>query len=185
MTDTGVVSRAPTPTPTTTPGTPPPRERLRAVDLLIFDFDGVMTDNRVLVMQDGAEGVLCNRSDGLGVGMLRDAGLDMLVLSAETNPVVSRRCEKLRIPCIQGFKDKLAALDAELARRALDPARIAYVGNDLNDLPCMARAGLAIAVADAYPPVLAAAAAVTRATGGHGAVREVTDWFIAARGPTP
>jgi YrbI family 3-deoxy-D-manno-octulosonate 8-phosphate phosphatase len=159
----------------------PDPARLRAVDLLIFDFDGVFTNNQVLVMEDGREGVLCDRSDGLGVGMLRDAGLAMIVVSAETNPVVSRRCEKLRIPCVQGEKDKVAMLTRVLAEHRVDATRAAYVGNDVNDIPCMRRVGLAIAVADAWPEVLREAHLVTTRVGGRGAVREVCDWFVAAR----
>ena len=83
---------------------------LSGIRVLILDFDGVMTDNRVLVMQDGTEGVMCNRSDGLGIGMLRKQGFPIFVISTETNPVVSARCKKLKSPCTQGHEDKLAAL---------------------------------------------------------------------------
>src|SRR5262245_59877827 len=159
----------------------PTPDTLRAVSLLVFDFDGVMTDNRVLVMQDGTEGVFCNRSDGLGIGMLRDAGLSMLVLSKEANPVVAARCRKLKLDCRQGIDDKLAELKAIIKDRGLTADHVAYVGNDLNDLPCMSHVGLPLAVADAYPAVKSAARAVTTAAGGHGAVREICDWFLAAR----
>ena len=158
--------------------------RLRDIALLVFDFDGVWTTNQVLVMQDGTEGVLANRSDGLGIGMLRETGLDMLVLSAEVNPVVTARCNKVKIPCVQGEKDKAAALRRILADKKLDASRVAYVGNDVNDVPCMNIVGLAIAVADSWPSVLPHAALVTQRIGGHGAVREVCEWFLAARGST-
>ena len=158
-----------------------PKAALRKVRLLVFDFDGVMTDNRVLVMQDGTEGVMCNRSDGLGIGMLRDAGLSMLVLSKEQNPVVTARCRKLKLECLQGIDDKAAALTRILSERGLTPAQAAYVGNDLNDVPCMNLVGLPIAVADAWPIARKAAKFFTTRPGGHGAVREVCDWFLAAR----
>lgn len=154
---------------------------LADVQLLVFDFDGVMTDNRVLVMQDGAEGVLCNRSDGLGIGMLQKTGLPLLVLSKEQNPVVAARCRKLGLECLQGIDDKPAALSRLLAARRIDPRHAAYVGNDLNDLGCMELVGVPLAVADAYPPVLAAASYVTKAAGGVGAVREICDLFLAAQ----
>ncbi|HEX2839432.1 MAG TPA: HAD hydrolase family protein [Phycisphaerales bacterium] len=161
------------------------RALLKGVQLLIFDFDGVWTSNQVLVLEDGTEGVLCNRTDGLGLGMLRDSGLAMLVLSAEVNPVVSKRCEKLRIPCVQGEKDKSAALTRVLAKRKVRPEHAAYVGNDVNDLPCMRMVGVSIAVSDAWEGVADEATFVTRRAGGFGAVREVCEWFLAARnGPT-
>ncbi len=156
-------------------------EVLRRVKLVVFDFDGVMTDNRVLVLQDGTEGASCDRSDGLGVGMLKAAGMPMLVLSKEQNPVVGARCRKLGLECHQGIDDKLTKLRDLLASRGMTMADIAYVGNDINDLACMREAGLPIAVADAYPPVLAAAKMVTVKPGGKGAVREVCDALLEAR----
>jgi len=161
--------------------TPAHRRTLAKLRLVVFDFDGVMTDNRVLVMQDGTEGVLCNRSDGLGIGMLRDAGLALLILSKEENPVVSARARKLKIECMQGIDDKLAALKTLLSQRGIDAGDVAYVGNDLNDLECMGHVGLPIAVSDAYPQVLRVARLVTTRPGGHGAVREVCDWILVAR----
>lgn len=158
-----------------------PRAVLAPVALLVFDFDGVFTDNRVLVLQDGTEGVLCDRSDGLGLEMLRKSGFPMLVLSKEQNPVVSARCRKLRLECVQGCDDKLSELKRQAAARSLEPARIAYVGNDLNDVECMRWVGVPIAVADAYPQALAAARLVTSRRGGRGAVREVCEWVLASR----
>ncbi len=151
---------------------------LSGIRILILDFDGVMTDNRVLVMQDGTEGVLCNRSDGLGIGMLSRTGFPIVVISTETNPVVSARCKKLKLPCTQGHEDKLAALKVVLEERGMSLAETAYLGNDLNDLPCLRAVGLPMAVADAYPEVLDVAKLVTRRPGGFGAVREVTDLFL-------
>ncbi len=175
-----ILARKATTRPATMP-TPAHRRMLAKLRLVVFDFDGVMTDNRVLVMQDGTEGVLCNRSDGLGIGMLREAGLALLILSKEENPVVSARARKLRIECMQGIDDKLAALKALLSQRGIDAGDVAYVGNDLNDLECMEHVGLPIAVLDAYPQVLRVARLVTTRPGGHGAVREVCDWILAAR----
>jgi YrbI family 3-deoxy-D-manno-octulosonate 8-phosphate phosphatase len=159
------------------------RDTLRAIRLLVWDFDGVWTDNRVLVLEDGTEGVMCNRSDGLGIGMLARAGLSMLVLSKETNPVVSARCRKLSVDCIQGIDDKASVLKNLAQTRGIELRHVAYVGNDLNDLPCMQLVGLPIAVADAWPAVLPAARFVTQRLGGHGAAREVCDWFLAALAP--
>lgn len=153
------------------------------IDLVVFDFDGVMTNNQVLVMQDATEGALCNRSDGLGIGMLKNACVPAIVLSKEQNPVVGARCKKLGLECHQGIDDKLPHLQRLLAERNIPIARVAYVGNDLNDVACMNSVGLPIAVADAFDPALNAARFVTRANGGFGAVREVIDLLLASRAP--
>lgn len=153
-------------------------ELLRGVELLVLDFDGVMTDNRVLVMEDGTEAVWCHRGDGWGIARLRDAGFPVVVLSTEKNRVVGARCAKLGVPCVQGQDDKLAALQSLAGERGLGPAQVAYLGNDVNDLPCLEWAGVPIMVADAHESVRAAARLTTSAPGGHGAVREVADWIL-------
>jgi N-acylneuraminate cytidylyltransferase len=154
---------------------------LAAVRLLVFDFDGVMTDNRVLVHQDGTEAVFCHRGDGWGLGRLKKTGLEILVLSTEKNPVVAARCHKLGLDCVQGCEEKLSVLRALAQARGLTPRQVAYVGNDLNDLDCLRWSGVSIVVADALPEVRAVARLVTAKPGGDGAVREVADWFLRAR----
>lgn len=108
----------------------------KQVDLVVFDFDGVMTDDRVWVDQEGHEAVAANRRDGMGIAALHKAGIPMVVLSTEPNPVVSARCRKLELPVIQGLSDKSAALRLLLQERHLDPSHVVYLGNDVNDLPC-------------------------------------------------
>ena len=154
---------------------------VRNIRLVVFDFDGVFTDNRVLVGEDGREFVFCNRGDGLGLGYLRQSGVDCLVLSLETNPVVAKRCEKLKLEYYQGCADKWALLQRILREKGIDRSRVAYVGNDINDLACMEQVGLAICVADAYPAVKSAARLVTRRRGGEGAVREICDLLLRLR----
>ena len=151
-----------------------------AVKLLALDFDGVMTDNRVLVDQDGKEAVLCHRGDGMGIGLLKKAGVGVIVISMEPNPVVSARCRKLKIDCIQNCDKKLKALQQVAAARGLKPREIAFVGNDVNDLECLRWVGIPVAVADAEPEVLEAAAYVTKRPGGFGAVREVAERILRA-----
>lgn len=159
--------------------------RLAAIRLLVFDFDGVMTDNRVVVFEDGREGVLCSRGDGMGMDRLRDAGLPVAVISKEGNPVVTARCRKLKIPCVQGVGDKLPVLRGIVAEQGITLADVAYMGNDINDLECMQAVGLAVAPADAEPSILRIAGLVTIARGGFGAVREVADLIVAAREAEP
>jgi N-acylneuraminate cytidylyltransferase len=158
---------------------------LAGVRLLVLDFDGVMTDNRVLISQDGVEAVFCNRSDGYGLRNLREAGVDVLVLTAETNSVVQTRCQKLGIECIQSGDDKEGSLRALATRMGLEAAEIAYVGNDAIDAGCLRWAGVPIAVADAVPEIRRLARLVTRLPGGAGAVREVAGWILAARAASP
>jgi N-acylneuraminate cytidylyltransferase len=154
---------------------------LSATSLLVLDFDGVLTDNRVLTDQDGREAVLCHRGDSLGLGMLRKAGIPVLVLSTETNRVVAERCRKLQVECVHGTEDKLAKLKGIAGERGLSAGEIAYVGNDVNDADCLRWVGVPIAVADADPAVRSLCRLVTRRPGGHGAVRDVADWLLAAR----
>jgi YrbI family 3-deoxy-D-manno-octulosonate 8-phosphate phosphatase len=154
---------------------------LRAIDFVVFDFDGVFTDNLVYVFEDGREAVRCTRADGLGLARLREVGIGALVLSTETNPVVPARCRKLKVDCVAGCEDKAARLKEIVAARGLDLRRVAFVGNDINDSGCLAIVGLPIVVADAHPDVVRLARYRTRAPGGQGAVREVCDLFYAAR----
>jgi len=145
------------------------------VDAVVTDFDGVHTDDRVLVAEDGTEFITANRSDGMGVRLLREAGVPMLILSTEVNPVVSARARKLDVDVRHGLTDKASALVEWVEARGLDLERVAYVGNDVNDLACLALVGWPIAVADAHPLVIAAARVVLTRRGGDGAVRELAE----------
>jgi YrbI family 3-deoxy-D-manno-octulosonate 8-phosphate phosphatase len=151
------------------------------VDALVTDFDGVHTDDSVLVGEDGAELVIVNRGDGMGVSLLRRAGVPTLILSTETNPVVTARARKLGVDVRQGLADKAAVLRAWAAERGVDLDRVAYLGNDVNDLACLELVGWPLAVPDAHPRVLAAARLVLGSPGGHGAVREAAERILAAR----
>ncbi len=144
-----------------------------------MDFDGVFTDNKVVVFQDGGEAVICDRGDGWGIGQLKKSGLPLLILSTEPNPVVKARADKLGLPCLQNILDKWAALDAWLQERDIDPAQVVYIGNDANDLPCMTRVGCAVAPADAHPSARAVAQIVLDHRGGDGAIRELCDLILA------
>lgn len=148
------------------------------VDLLVFDFDGVLTDNRVLVMDDGREAVFCSRADGLAFDRFRARGLPVLILSTETNPVVAARGRKLRVPVVQSVADKGVAILDVCREHATSPARAMFVGNDVNDLPAMAVVGIAVAVADAHPAVTAKAHHVLATRGGYGVAREIAELVL-------
>lgn len=157
------------------------RTLLRGVRLVVFDFDGVFTDNRVLVDEQGREAVFCTRADGIGLEALRRAGIGCLILSTEPNAVVAARAAKLKVECVHGSADKWTSLEPILRARNLSAAEVAYVGNDVNDQGCLERVGVPICVADAHPSVRPLAKIVTRRRGGEGAVREVCDAIVRAR----
>ena len=148
------------------------------VAALVLDFDGVFTDNKVIVFQDGREAVVCNRGDGWGLGQLNELGVPTLVLSTEENPVVQARCDKLGIACIHGLEDKLAALMSWLEAKKIDASQVVYVGNDANDLACLEAVGCGVVVSDAHPQAQAAARIVLSRPGGHGAIRELCDLIV-------
>jgi N-acylneuraminate cytidylyltransferase len=158
-------------------------ERLpHPVGALILDFDGVFTDNKVYLDQDGREAVMCDRSDGWGLSQLKSLGIPMLILSTETNPVVQRRADKLGIACIHGVGKKWEVLSSWLAERKIDPKQVVYVGNDLNDLECLHAVGCGVAVADAHPDIITEAAILLERPGGHGAIRELCDMILTRTG---
>ncbi|MDT0450588.1 acylneuraminate cytidylyltransferase [Streptomyces hesseae] len=152
--------------------------RRENVDAVVLDFDGTQTDDRVLIDADGRELVAVHRGDGLGVAALRRAGLAVLILSTETNPVVAARGRKLGVPVIHGSERKDVSLKQWCEEHGIDPQRVLYAGNDVNDLPCLGLVGWPVAVADAHGAVRAAARAVTAAPGGRGAVREIATWLL-------
>jgi N-acylneuraminate cytidylyltransferase len=142
---------------------------------VVTDFDGVHTDDRLVVDQHGVESVTVNRSDGMGIALLGRAGIPVLILSSETNPVVAARAVKLGIEVIAGCDDKLAALTKWAYAQGVALGDVAYLGNDVNDLECLSAVGWPVVVADAHPEVLTAAPIVLRRRGGGGAIRELAD----------
>ena len=150
-------------------------ELARTIRLVIFDFDGVFTDNTVYVCEDGTESVRCWRGDGLGLRKLDRLGITNLIESTESNPVVSERARKLRVRCIQDVQDKRATVEALAREHGVTLGEVAYLGNDINDLDCLAMVGLPVAVQDAHPDILDRVRYRTLAPGGRGAVRELCD----------
>ncbi len=147
------------------------------IRLIAFDFDGVFTDNMVYILEDGTEAVRCFRSDGLGLKKLKQLGIETVIISTEANPVVSARARKLKIRCVQDCRDKRAALESIAKESGISLSEVAFVGNDINDLPCLTCVGLPIVVQDAYPEVIAHSLYRTSRPGGYGAVREICDLF--------
>ena len=155
-----------------------PRPWPERVSLVVFDFDGVMTDNRVWVNEDGKESVAASREDGMGVDMLLAAGFRAVIISTEPNPVVGARAKKIGVPYFNGVGDKPATLTAYLETEGIPASETIYVGNDVNDQGCFPLVAFALVVADAHPDVRRQADHVLNQMGGHGAVREVCDMLI-------
>ena len=148
---------------------------LAEIRLVVFDFDGVFSDNRVWTNDRGEESVACFRGDSAGLRRLDEVGVDYFIITQETNEAVPARARKIRIDCVRGIEDKLPVLHAELERRGFSLAETAYVGNDINDAECLAAAGLAVVPADAWAEVMPLAGIVLTRAGGHGCVRELCD----------
>ena len=145
------------------------------IHLIVYDFDGVMTDNRVIVFQDATEAVIVNRADGLGVAHIRALDIPQLILSTETNPVVKARGEKLGLEVISSCNDKKNDLKNYCEQNDYDLQKVLYVGNDLNDLEIMKIVGFPVAPADAHSEIIKISCLVTKAKGGEGVVRELFD----------
>jgi 3-deoxy-D-manno-octulosonate 8-phosphate phosphatase (KDO 8-P phosphatase) len=156
--------------------------RLGRVKLFLCDVDGVLTDATVLVDSRGGEAKVFSIRDGLGVVALRRAGIRVGWISSRPSAATRRRANELKVDfLVQQKASKAAAIEGLLAQTGLAWDDVCYAGDDLVDLGPMRRAGVAVAVADAAPETRAAAHAVTRAAGGHGAVREIAEWLLKAQ----
>ena len=158
-------------------------------EYLYFDFDGVMTDDSVLIDQLGQEYVTCSRLDGSGVALITKANklnllnLEMAIISSESNPVVKARAEKLQIPCFQGVSNKFEFLSygGSLGHKPtsiFDFTKLIYLGNDLNDLDVMAASGLSIAPSNAHAEIKKISSIVFPESGGKGFVRAAIEWIL-------
>ncbi len=163
--------------------TPELDRKARALSWLLLDVDGVLTDGRLHLSAAGEAFKSFHVRDGLAVKLARASGLSVGILSARESAIVAARAIELGVDeVVQGREDKGAAFRELLDRRGLDAAAVAYAGDDLQDLPVLAAAGLSAAPCDAAPEVLAAVDFVTGAAGGQGAVRELVERLLAARG---
>ena len=150
--------------------------------LVGFDVDGVFTDGRFYLSDDGIESKAFFVQDGFGIRQLLAAGVEIIIISGRQSVAVERRMTELGVKyVVQGCRDKVAAFDEVAREIGADLAQTAFVGDDVPDLPLLRHVGFAIAVANAVPAVSSACAVVTRASGGAGAVREVCEMVLAAR----
>jgi 3-deoxy-D-manno-octulosonate 8-phosphate phosphatase (KDO 8-P phosphatase) len=157
--------------------------RARRIKLLLMDCDGVLTDGRIELLENGDEQKTFHARDGQGIALLHWAGLKTGIISGRTSRAVERRARNLGMAYLrQETKDKIEALDEILAAAGLEVDQCAYIGDDLADIPVMLRVELAVAVGDAVFETQQAAHYVTGLPGGHGAVREVTDLILKAQG---
>jgi 3-deoxy-D-manno-octulosonate 8-phosphate phosphatase (KDO 8-P phosphatase) len=160
----------------------PPLSNARGIRLLTCDVDGVLTDGRIYVDDDGREHKAFNALDGVGLKLLMQAGVTVAWITGSRAPVVLHRARSLGVArVIQGAEDKLAPWQALVRELDLPPAACAHIGDDLPDMPVLARCGFAVSVPHAPPAVRAQAHFVTRREGGMGAVRELCEMILAAR----
>jgi len=146
--------------------------------IIFYDFDGVMTDNKVYLDQNGNEMVMVNRSDGLGISEIKKLGIQQIIISTEKNPVVSTRAKKLGITCLQGIDNKKKALIDYCKKSDIDLRNVAYLGNDINDKEVMEIAGSTFCPADAHENIKAISDTILSENGGNGVVRELLDLLI-------
>ena len=155
--------------------------RWKNIKLVVSDFDGVMTDNRVFIDENGKESVYVSRADGQAIHILKSIGVDLVIMSTEINGVVTRRAEKLKVECIQSVINKKECLKQYCSEKNIELNDVAYVGNDINDFEAMQIVGWKIVPQDAYSEVKSIADFITETKGGYGLIREIADIIRASR----
>ena len=159
------------------------QERAARVKLLLMDCDGVLTDGRIWLFENGEEQKGFHTRDGLGIELWHRAGMKSGIISGRTSSAVEHRAQGLGMAfLVQGVKDKVQAFVETLAQAGVTNEEVAFIGDDLNDIPLMKRSGLGIAVADAALEARESAHHVTQLAGGYGAVREVIELILKAQG---
>lgn len=155
--------------------------RWEDIKLIVSDFDGVMTDNRIIIDEQGNESAYVSRADGQAIGMFRDMGIDLIIMSTEINGIVEKRAKKLMVECLHGISDKAKCLEKYCKDKNIALKEVAYIGNDINDYGAMKLVGLKIVPCDAYDAVKKIADYVTNARGGYGVIREIAEMMQAKR----
>jgi 3-deoxy-D-manno-octulosonate 8-phosphate phosphatase (KDO 8-P phosphatase) len=145
------------------------------IDVIIFDFDGVFTSNRVFVDENGKESVECSRSDGLACDVLNKLNVNSYIISTEKNSVVNARAKKINIPVFQGVSDKLEALENITKKHETDLSRVLFVGNDVNDYYAMKASGFSACPSDSHSEIKSFADIVLKSKGGQGVIRELLE----------
>lgn len=148
------------------------------IDLIIYDFDGVMTNNTVIIDQNGNESIIVNRSDGLAISEIKKYNIKQIIISTEKNPIVQRRAEKLNIPCINAVENKKTVVEYYINDLNIDKNKVIYVGNDINDLESMQFVGLPVAPLDAHESIKKICKFITKSKGGDGVIRDLLDILI-------
>ena len=143
------------------------------IKLIVYDFDGVFTDNRVILREDGLESVIVNRADGLAIRILKNMGIGQIILTTETNKVVEARAKKLAIPIIKGVDNKKDILIAYCKQNMISLKDVLYVGNDINDIEIMAIVGYPVCPSDAYEEIKNISKIILSVPGGAGVVRDL------------
>lgn len=154
------------------------KQKIKQIDIIIFDFDGVFTDNHVYVDEFGNESVKCFRSDGIGISRLKKIGIKFFIVSTETNDVVKKRAKKLNIECYNGVENKEIIVKEISKKNSVDLSRICFVGNDVNDIPALKIVGLPVGVQDSFNEIDEYLIFKTKNKGGYGAVRELCDLIV-------
>lgn len=150
---------------------------MKNIQLIVYDFDGVMTDNRVILREDGLESVVVNRSDGLAIGIIKSMGIPQMILSKEQNKVLEARARKLGIPVLQGIDNKKETLIECCRNKNIFLSNVVYIGNDINDVDVMRIVGYPICPQDAYPEARAVSKIVIPINGGSGVVRGLLNYI--------
>lgn len=153
------------------------------VKLVAFDFDGVFTDNRVNTTENGIESVNCWRSDGIGLSRIINLGIKVVIISTESNSVVSVRAAKLKVPCFQNVQNKAEVVNKICSNHGISLNQTMFVGNDINDIPAFLEVGFPVGVADSYPEIYPFIIHKTKKNGGYGAVREICDLIFNSINP--
>ena len=151
---------------------------MKKISLIVYDFDGVMTDNKVYIDQNGNEMIKVNRADGLAISEIKKLGIEQIILSTEVNPVVAQRAMKLQIPYLQGIDIKKDSLIDYCKINDIDIRQVAYVGNDINDKDTMKIVGITFSPSDAHHSIHSISDHILNSKGGDGIIRELLDYLI-------
>ena len=143
-----------------------------------MDFDGVLTDNKVIINSDGSESVVCSRDDGYAIEKIKEMGIETLILSKEKNSIVVSRAKKLNTEVIKGESNKLAALKDWCNKKKFKPGELAFIGNDMPDLEALRFVKYSYCPADAFSKIKEVVKFVLKTKGGHGCIREIYEDFI-------